>query len=140
MKKTLLLLLISALLVGCGSDNDGDDNSREYTSFQIKSNAKEGTFLNVVSAYRLPDNTLKKISELGDIAPGQSTDEIIVDYTEVKQVEVFFDTFYNGTYYGTYVLATINIEEDKNNVFTIPAGFSSGRLVDKSNPEEYPQD
>ncbi|MFR9165945.1 MAG: hypothetical protein ACLVKO_06915 [Dysgonomonas sp.] len=49
MKKLLYLLFILPFLaVSCG-DDDNDDPKQDYTSFQVKNEAKEGVYRNVVA-------------------------------------------------------------------------------------------
>lgn len=143
MKKTILLLLLLPLLfAACGSDND-DIDPNAPTTFQIKSKAQEGTYRNVVAAYRQPDNTLKAIAKLGNIAPGQETTKILVPTVNpaITQVEVFSDAYdINGDYTRTIEVTIINITEHKNNIYTIPAGHTTSKVVDKNNPEQYPAD
>lgn len=139
MKKLLYLLFAVTLFISC-SDSD-DDNSQDYTSFQIKNNSSKGTYHNVVAGYRLSDNTLKKIADLGDIAPGQLSEKIIIDYNIIKEVEIFFDaTNYDGTYGKTWKIDILKINEYRNNVFSIKDGLVITTLeIDKTDSNKYPQ-
>lgn len=140
MKKLIFLFLLMPLfIVSCSSDSN-DSTEQDYTSFQIKSNEKTGTYRNVVAGYRLADNTLKKIADLGDIAPGASSEKIRVEYNTVKEVEIFFDAYNsNGTYGNTYRIANITLKEGSNSIHTIQDKEIGGAKVNKELPTEYPQ-
>ncbi|NDW08949.1 hypothetical protein [Dysgonomonas sp. 520] len=132
MKKLLSLILIATLFVGCSSDDE------KHTSFQIKNTSKIATFYNVVAGYRVPpNNTLKKIADLGDIGPGESSKKIIIEDL-THEIEFFDDVYFqNGEYTQTYLLSINTIRSNRNNLYSISEGKTL--CVEKDNPEEYPQ-
>ncbi len=138
MKKLLYILFAVCLFTACSSD-DADDNAQDYTSFQVKSDEKEGTYRNVVAGYKQVDGNYKRIATLGDIAPGKSSDKITIDYNTIKEVELFFDAMdINGNYAATAPLTTIKINEKNNNVYTIPHNLIIASKVNKTNSTQYP--
>ncbi|MFR9166451.1 MAG: hypothetical protein ACLVKO_09645 [Dysgonomonas sp.] len=138
MNKIILLILVLPFIFSCSDDNKVTP-SQDYTSFQIKNENKKITYRNVVSGYRLSNDTLKLIAYMGDMSPESLSVKVIFDYNKVKEVEFFCDVYTDkDVLENTYKLGTLKIEENKNNMLTIPF-YVSSFPIDKTDPTQYPQ-
>ena len=140
MKKLLLLLFAATLFVSCSSDDD--EPTQEYTSLVVK-NTPKGECKNVVAGYRLSDNTLREIANFGNIAAGETSKEITVDFTKVKEILLFTGELSSGTYSDILILTDYKkfpLKENTKNAYTMPENdFMERTNVNHTDPTQYPQ-
>ena|GEM_PF-2769083 len=133
---------IDAELKRLGFDDEnmpsGFSINQNYTSFQVKSETKAGAYHKAVACYILPDGVLKKIADLGDIAQGEYSRKITIDYSTIREVVLFCDLENEETSAWRFE-PTILIEENKNNVYVVYDIGSKGREVNKDDLFQYPQ-
>lgn len=115
---------------------------QNYTSIVII-NAYELAIVNCVIGYRTEDLTIKKIATLGDIQAGKVSDEIIVDYNNIKKVMVFFDTWEGQSQQEDMAYIHRNGSEDYFNIYENKGNIISlSKPVEKAykpSPNYYPQ-
>lgn len=105
---------------------------QSYTSFQIMQNQIE-IQSNTVIGYKI-GNYYKRLADLGDLKKGKWSKEVNIEDNSIKEIYVFTD------YMSTRRLDVIfSIQNNKNNMFEIPANTKGIEVSDKSNPLEYPQ-
>lgn len=140
MKKLLALLLLTTLFISCSKD---DDNlTQSYTSFVVK-NTSGSVCKNVVAGYRLPDNTIKEIARLGDLAKGETSIAVKVDFANIKEILLFSGYFPYGNYSYIFIFTDykkFTLKENTKNIYSIPENsLMDVTYIDSSDPKQYPQ-
>lgn len=142
MKNILRFLLVIPLFFACSSDDNSTDEIQDYTSFQIINQTKSGIYENVVIGYKTPNNTLKKIANLGDIEAGKSSKETIIDYKTIKNIMLFSGKPSDKKYSDIVIIDdNINLSENQKNIYRIPDGkIHEIKHIDVTDETQYPQD
>lgn len=79
------------------SNNNGGEN-QTYTSFVVTNTNEGAKYKNVVAGYFTKDGKCKKIADVGDLGPNQSSNEIKIENSDVKEIFLFVTRVDNETY------------------------------------------
>nr|DAM03171.1 MAG TPA: protein of unknown function (DUF4969) [Caudoviricetes sp.] len=130
MKKLLTLILLTALFMGCSSDDDNE--TQDYTSFTVMQNTIE-IQPNTVVGYK-KDGKYYKVADLGDLKKGVPSSEVKLTDNSITEIYVFTD--YNG---GVRLNIIFSLRNNLKNVFLIPESTGGIGFSDKTDPTQYPQ-
>lgn len=130
MKKLLTLILLTALFMGCSSDDDNE--TQDYTSFTVMHNANV-ELTNSIAGYK-KDGKYYKVADLGDLKKGVPSSEVKLTDKSITEIYVFTD--YNG---GVRLNITFPLRNNLKNVFLIPESTGGIGFSDKTDPTQYPQ-
>lgn len=144
--KKLFIFLLLPLFIACSSDDnefDPAEQKQDYTSFVIENNSNNGVLKNVVAGYKMADNTLKEIANLGNIQSGKTSKEITVDFAKTKEVLIFVGELSSGDYSDILILTDykeFKLKENTKNIYTLPDNkFMELTNVKHNDATQYPQ-
>jgi hypothetical protein len=127
----LLILIIAPMLISC---SDNDDPEQGYTSFIFQQTALNN-IAGFMAAYK-EDDIFYKIADLGALAKGESSEEIIVEDETITEIYLFcvFDIANSTRMDKIYPL-----KKNRKNVFELLESDRGIGILDKSDPTQYPQ-
>ncbi|GAB6010138.1 hypothetical protein [Dysgonomonas reticulitermitis] len=143
MKKILYILFTISLFTACSSsDEENQEPIQDYTSFAVKNTFKR-VCKNVVAGYESSDNTLKEIANLGNLAAGETSKEIKVNFTNIKEILLFEGALSSGKYSDVLILTDYKkfpLKENTKNIYTMPEDLIMELSnVNHTDPTQYPQ-